>query len=64
MKIEKRPAWRNQKCSECGKAIYQSKKNNQMYECSPDSLTDFKKWKLCINCFKEIFSEKVKKMLK
>ncbi len=64
MKIEKKNVWRNQKCNECGKPIYQTKKNGYVYLCWPEFLTHFKTWKLCEDCFKEIFSEKVRKDIK
>ena len=64
MKIIKKPVWRNQKCNECGRPIYQSKKDGEVYFCWPEFLTEFKTWKLCKECVNKIFSEEVVKKVK
>jgi transcriptional regulatory protein LevR len=65
MNIEKKIAWKNQKCNECGEAIYQTQdKENIVYFCYTNNATAFKLWKLCEKCFKKIFSEEIKKKLK
>ena len=58
MKIEKKPSWRNNKCNECGKPTFINKdKENPIYFCTPKHTSDFRTWKLCEKCFKEIFKE-------
>jgi len=59
MKIEKKQAWKNNKCNECGRLIFSIKDEEKIiYYCYPENSTSFKAWKLCKKCYKEIFKEK------
>ncbi len=63
MKIEKKLAWKNQKCNECGDSVFVKKdEKNYVYFCQLDSTSPFKKWKICEKCFNKIFSDEVKKV--
>ena len=65
MKIEKKIAWRNQKCNECGKNIFVNKdEENPVYFCKLEDITSFKIWKICEKCFKKIFNEEVWKKIR
>ncbi len=58
MKIEKKPAWKNNKCNECGDSIFKKQiEANIVYYCQPDYTTPLNAWKLCKKCFKTIFKE-------
>ena len=60
MKINKKLAWKNQKCNECGKSIFKVKdEENPVYECQLEFTSQFKSWKLCEDCFKKIFKQEV-----
>jgi len=61
MKIEKKAAWKNTKCNECGRAVFGNKdEENFIYFCQLKNTTPFKKWKLCEDCFEKLFSDEVK----
>jgi len=58
IKIEKKQAWKNQKCNACSKRIFIKKEEeNQVYFLCPQFASPEKTWKLCEKCFKEIFGE-------
>ena len=63
MEIKRKVAYKNIKCHECGNTIYEPKKENEVYFCSPD-YTSTRKWKLCKGCFNKIFSEEVRRKVK
>jgi len=54
MKVEKKLAWKNQKCHECRKRIFK----NKVYFLIPEDASPFKVWKLCEECFNKIFKLK------
>ena len=59
MKIKKEKAWRNVKCSECGKLIYP----NNVVKVKPEKgkVTNLSEWNFDEECFDRIFSNEVKK---
>ena len=64
MKIEKKVAYKNIKCNNCGDVIYKPREENPVYFCWPEYITSFRVWKLCKKCVNEIFSEEVRKKVK
>lgn len=65
MKIQKKSAWKNQKCNECGEGIYQNlDKENIIYFCYLEYASNFKIWKVCEKCFRKLFSEEERKKVK
>ena len=63
MEIEKKIAYKNIKCHECGATIYKPENGEKAYFCSPN-WTRTKRWKLCEECFNRIFSEEVRRKVK
>ena len=61
MKIKTEKAWINIKCSECGKVIYPK----DVWKLKPEMIINkLIEWKLCEECFNEIFSDDVIKKVK
>lgn len=63
MEIEKKIAYKNIKCHECGGTIYKPGEEHEAYFCSPN-YTRTKRWKLCKACFRTIFSEEIGRKMK
>lgn len=58
MKTEKKSAWRNQKCNDCGKQIFTKLgEENLVYFLHPKFASLGKTWKICESCYKKIFKE-------
>jgi len=58
IKIEKKIAWKNNKCNSCSKRIYQNKdEKNFVYFCCPEFASPEKTWKICEKCKNKIFKD-------